>query len=599
MKRFLIHALRCSALLIILTGCETTPTQQTNPDDNIAGPEAEVREPELTAVTVDLDAAANLLDQRQQLQAASILSDIDTDKLVADDLARYALIAARIEDAQGNAQAGLNSLGQALLREAEIHPELRRSLYRARISLLSSHTSTLQAAEYADGLLQTEVDPEYRDELSDWIWVALQQSSMNELDLATQIAVDEHWQQWLELALGATRVLDAPEQQAFLFENWRQQYPQHAAALSPPGGLELLGELAATRPAQVAVILPLSGRLGNAGNAVLEGYLATYYAALEQGWGTQDIRVLDSDLWSDINAAYTEAVSGGADLVIGPLTKSQLSRWYDLGAETPWLTLNRFENAPQLVDNIYQFGLAPEDEATRLADVAFAQGARKAMLIRPSGDWGDTMAAALRSRWQSLSGVIESEAVYSSPEDYSTGITAALELQESEQRATDLRRLIGSNFEFTPRRRSDIDSVFLLSARPDAARAIKPRLAFHYAGDLPVYSTSHIFSGRVDPRRDRDLNGITLVEMPWILNTDNPVRAAISDADGTDSLAAMYALGADAFLMHWRLPQLAHSTSTRVRGFTGLLSRDEAGRLHRELMPARMQSGVPVAADIP
>ena len=97
--------------------------------------------------------------------------------------------------------------------------------------------------------------------------------------------------------------------------------------------------------------------------------------------------------------------------------------------------------------------------------------------------------------------------------------------------------------------------VFLLSEQPQQARSIKPLLAFHYAGDLPVYSTSQIFSGRRDPQRDRDLNGINIVEMPWLLTNDDPVYAAVLAGGADEEMADMHALGADAFLLNWRLTQ--------------------------------------------
>ena len=56
----------------------------------------------------------------------------------------------------------------------------------------------------------------------------------------------------------------------------------------------------------------------------------------------------------------------------------------------------------------------------------------------------------------------------------------------------------------------------------------------------------------------------------------------------------MHALGADAFLLHWRLQQLAASPDNSIRGHTGVLSMDEQGRIHRQLVSAQFINGVPV-----
>jgi outer membrane PBP1 activator LpoA protein len=153
---------------------------------------------------------------------------------------------------------------------------------------------------------------------------------------------------------------------------------------------------------------------------------------------------------------------------------------------------------------------------------------------------------------------------------------------------------MGTAVEFSPRRRRDVDTIFLLSDNPADARSIKPLIAFHYAGDLPVYATSEIFSGRIDPRRDQDLNDIRLLATPWALAPPGDLPSAVIAAGGDPLLANWHALGADAFLMHWRLEQLG-SQGSLFRGYSGLLGMDAERRFHRELIPALMRAGVPEA----
>ncbi|HBM24713.1 MAG TPA: hypothetical protein DD411_14230, partial [Alcanivorax sp.] len=47
-----------------------------------------------------------------------------------------------------------------------------------------------------------------------------------------------------------------------------------------------------------------------------------------------------------------------------------------------------------------------------------------------------------------------------------------------------------------------------LVADPNEGRQIKPALNFHYARDLPVFATSHLYNGTPAPRRDQDLDGV-------------------------------------------------------------------------------------------
>jgi len=306
--------------------------------------------------------------------------------------------------------------------------------------------------------------------------------------------------------------------------------------------------------------------------------------------------IMDSSSHEDINAAYDAAVAAGAELMIGPLAREELSAWQpreDL--PIPLMTLNWFPPASGSAPVSAQLALAPEDESRQVAELAFEADARHALLIRPQGDWGDDMSAALFDRWNELEGTIYAVARYSGQQDYSSSLKEALNLAQSQQRANRIQRLMGKSVEFSPRRRRDLDAVFLLASSPEDARSIKPLIAFHYAGDLPVYANSQVYSGRVDPVSDRDLNGIRLVEIPWIMHPESAIAQQIAADGGDASLAALYALGADAFLLNWRLPQLQESPHNLVRGNTGLLSMDSEGRLHRELIPALIRRGEPRA----
>jgi outer membrane PBP1 activator LpoA protein len=168
---------------------------------------------------------------------------------------------------------------------------------------------------------------------------------------------------------------------------------------------------------------------------------------------------------------------------------------------------------------------------------------------------------------------------------------SALSLQASEQRAADLRALLGTDIEFTPRRRQDVDVVFLLSQRGAEARSIKPLLAFHYAGDIPVYTLSNIYNGIPD-ERDRDLNGIFLVETPWLLGANPGLRVTLAAGDLDGNYTRLNALGADAYLVQSGFGRLQSGADALFRGNTGLLTMDPTLTIHRELSLATFDGGV-------
>ena len=59
--------------------------------------------------------------------------------------------------------------------------------------------------------------------------------------------------------------------------------------------------------------------------------------------------------------------------------------------------------------------------------------------------------------------------------------------------------------------------MIFMAAFPIAGRQIIPQLRFHEAGQIPVYATSHIFTGSVNPQADMDMDGVMFLDLPWIL----------------------------------------------------------------------------------
>jgi uncharacterized protein len=133
--------------------------------------------------------------------------------------------------------------------------------------------------------------------------------------------------------------------------------------------------------------------------------------------------------------------------------------------------------------------------------------------------------------------------------------------------------------------------IFLI-ADPAQARQIKPTFAFHYAGKIPVYATSQVYSGQPNPKADRDLNGIRFNTMPWLFDTASNEKQAI--AQHTKSAAVygrLHALGADAFRLYARLPQLEQVRDMRIYGATGALHMLSDGRIEREQIWVRFRNG--------
>jgi outer membrane PBP1 activator LpoA protein len=147
--------------------------------------------------------------------------------------------------------------------------------------------------------------------------------------------------------------------------------------------------------------------------------------------------------------------------------------------------------------------------------------------------------------------------------------------------------------EFTPRRREDIDFIFLI-ANPRKGRQIKPTLAFNFAEDIPVYALPSIYDGAVNQSENRDLDGIVFTDAPWLLDSADPLKSEVSEnlRQTLGPLQRLRAMGIDSFRLYPRLQQMANQQIPNLRGTTGTLTMMENQRIQRKLEVARFVDGL-------
>ena len=429
---------------------------------------------------------------------------------------------------------------------------------------------------------------------NDGFWQLLTQLPSSELQLRASESNDAQMRGWYELALLGRNTQTDISSQLTQLSRWRQQWPRHSASMHPPQALQLLEQLASQRAERIALLLPLSGQLGSAGRAIRDGFMAAYYTALDAGAPTPEVQVYDTGTEQPFEEVYQAAVNAGAQAVIGPLDKSKVANL--LATEklpVPTLALNYGEDG-RLTGDLVQFGLAIEDEARQVARHAYRQGHRQAMILVTDASWGQRGAEAFQEEWQRLGGTVSARNTFRNNSNFSQMVSEALLIPESKARESALRRKLAVPLEFTPRRRGDVDMLFLV-AQPQQARQVNPMLTYFYASDLPVYATSQVFEGSVNATRDRDINGVRFTALPWLFEGDNRTKKNIEkQASPAPAFARLYALGADAFRLYPRLPMLRQFPEQQVYGLTGALSLTADGRIVREQIWAQIDKGVPV-----
>ena len=377
---------------------------------------------------------------------------------------------------------------------------------------------------------------------------------------------------------------------------WQSSYFNHPAnSVLVPSILDRL-PASIEYPQQIAVLLPLSGRQKHAAQAVRDGLLAAHYLPTDQVTQPK-IRIYDTEAVGTIQA-YTQAVNDGADFIIGPLLKEAVKELAAAGISAPTLTLDFLpEQSPRSV-GFYQFSLSPEDEARQVARRASTLGQHRALALAPNNAWGKRLLASFKEELQDHGGQILDYQLYDpNTPDFSNNIQRLLLIDESRARRDRLNANLGIKLEYEPRRREDIDLIFL-AARATTGKLIRPQLRFYYAGSIPTYSTSAIY--QEGSRNNSDLNGIMFPDVPWIIAPDGlslEVRETLAEywPDQAERRARLYALGFDAY----RLTPIINSGNhtLEIEGMTGTLYFDDRNRILRRLPWARMQRGRPVLMD--
>lgn len=507
---------------------------------------------------------------------------------------RALLIAAELDLLEHNPRQALLRLEQ----DRAFPPKLQDRAVRLRARALYQLGAMLEATLLLDRHLQRAEDAETRLVDSRLIWRGLSRARepLGLENLPRDIPVSVRG--WIALGQVGQTAWQDPYRFPQRLDEWASRFRGH------PADGKLLDEIRAEHerrfayPPDIALLMPLSGRFRTSAEAVRDGFLAAFYQHIAYQPAP---RILVYDTGAEPEAAAIvarQAVEAGAKIIVGPLTKEALAAINrDENIGVPVLGLNYLDPAemPYARDNLVQFGLLPEDEAIQVAERTAAEGYQRGVALVPDNDFGLRMVAAFRARFEDLGGKVLTVQRYQPGQaDYSTPIMRMLNLDESRLREQQLRSIIGHRLEFEPRRRHDVEFIFL-AAGPEEARLIRPQLRFHQAINLAVYATSHVYRPGLT---DRDLDDIRFADMPWMLAPDSvgrEIRDTVAELwpGRFERSGRLYALGFDAFRLVPLILADDPALNNPLPGMSGLLSMDEQQRIRRDLYWARFANGKP------
>lgn len=404
-KPYMIACLRpLSALILagLLTACATSSNSglgelPRTPNASIEQllQQASQSKPEEAAL-LRLSAADLAYQQKDLARSTAILGQIPLESLKPAQQVFASTLNAELALARSKPKAALQALqhpSMQHLSELPVTQQVRTQ--RAKAQALAADGQVLAAAKeriYFAPLLEGPAVIENQEKI--WTLVSSLpvdqlQPSANEGDLSG----------WLTLAR-ITKTSPTLQQQQASIESWQQQNPEHPAAKHLPAALEKLKTLSQQPLTRIALLLPQQGQLANVARALQDGFLAAHFQAQQAGQNPPSIKLYDSTQVRSLDDFYRQAQADGVELVVGPLEKplvKQLASREQLPITT--LALNYSDNSQEGPAQLFQFGLAAEDEARAVASRAWGDGMRRAVALVPRGEWGDRVLAAFSQSW--------------------------------------------------------------------------------------------------------------------------------------------------------------------------------------------------------
>ena len=261
----------------------------------------------------------------------------------------------------------------------------------------------------------------------------------------------------------------------------------------------------------------------------------------------------------------------------------------------PTLVLNYLDTNQSPPDNLIQFGLSPMQSAQQIAAFAWGQGSDQLLTLSAQSDWATQILQTFNDSYRQLGGNIAIATQFTDDQSIKSSISSALNIDQSNQRAQSLQDLFGEPIKAIPRRRQDINGIFLI-ATPAQARQIIPLLKFYYTENLPIFSISNVYSGAPSPRNDHDLNGIYFNDIPLLLSDNySTLRNKLASlwASNYQTNNRLYGLGLDADTLSMLWPRFIAAPNFPIQGVTGNLYLNQNQQIYRQLLDAEFQQGLP------
>lgn len=317
-----------------------------------------------------------------------------------------------------------------------------------------------------------------------------------------------------------------------------------------------------------------------------------------------EVKIYDTSS-QPLDQALAQAQQDGATLVVGPLLKNDVDRLAGSSTSLNILALNQPENV-QNRPNICYFALSPEDEARDAADHIWQEGHRAPLLLVPRSTLGDRVTKAFSAEWQKLGGGIVLQQQFGSVGELKQGINSGSGIaltgtpvasSAPQQEAVTIGGLTipapPTDAQITAGSNDGVDAAYIV-ATPDEVALIKPMIAMRTGSrsSAQLYASSRSSQGVNGPDFRLEMEGLQFSEIPMLSGGNASLQQqALSAVRNDYSLARLYAMGADAWLLANHFSQLRQVPGYQVSGNTGTLSASQDCVVNRKLNWLKFSQG--------
>ncbi|WP_025821190.1 penicillin-binding protein activator [Shewanella marina] len=397
---------------------------------------------------------------------------------------------------------------------------------------------------------------------------------------------------WMQLAYIAKHYAVDPAELVRYLAQWQQQNPSHPAAIALPTDLEKALNAKPYNAKHIAVLLPLTGNMAKVAAPVDQGLAAAYLANHDQ-----DATVNFYDTSKGAVQAYQQAVTAGADFIIGPLLPNNVEQVAEFVAQQPSSVPQLFLNQPKQIlanDHSFYFALSPVQEALEAAKKLYSDGIKLPLILASNDATSKRMAQSFSDEWQQLTGKPAEVHYYDAGDKMKLAVREALDVTDSLARIKAMKALIGNKTQADFRSRRDIDAIYMIAPSRDLP-LLKPFIDVSFsvfAQPVPLYTSSRGRPDSMNQETAQELNKLNISDSPWLMqaSADSQQLKQLWPTWGNNQ-KRLFIMGYDAIDLINSLAQMRAFPGYQFHGRSGDLSVNPEGVIERQLSWGQYQNG--------